>query len=64
MQAVHRYLLKSVTVEIFIANFDLAENKKKWTDRGNRTVTFPVCFSLEVGTISPNFSYIIKIWHF
>jgi len=28
MQAVQCYLLKSVTVEIFIANFDLAENKK------------------------------------
>jgi hypothetical protein len=28
MQAVQWYLLKSVTVDISIANFDLAENKK------------------------------------
>jgi len=59
MQAAQWYLLKSVPVDISVASFDSA-GKKKWTDRRGRTATFPACFSLELGTISPNFSYIIR----
>jgi polyphosphate kinase len=59
MQAVQWYLLKSITVEISIANFDSTGNKK-WTDRVSRVGTFPVCFSLELGKISSNLFYIIR----